>query len=100
VDDNPEAGVILPTPPRECQLHCTVTVKLVDDVVEGRVVERTEDSISVQTVAPEYLVIDRDQIVENRRTEPGVCALNNLRGCNAGIFLTLRVTSLPMRWRC
>ncbi|HMM27841.1 MAG TPA: amino acid ABC transporter permease [Aggregatilineaceae bacterium] len=94
VDDNPEAGVILPTPPRECQRHCTVTVKLVDDVVEGRVVERTEDSISVQTVAPEYLVIDRDQIVENRRTEPGVCALNNLRGCNAGIFLTLRVTFL------
>lgn len=48
----------------------------------------------MQTVAPEYLVIDRDQIVENRRTEPGVCALNNLRGCNAGIFLTLRVTFL------
>ncbi len=24
--------------------------------------------------------------------EPGACALNNLRGCNAGIFLTLRVT--------
>lgn len=94
VEENEGAGVILPTPPRECQRHCTVTVKLVDDVVEGRVLERTEDTISVQTVAPEYVVIDRDQIVENRRTVPGVCALNNLRGCDAGIFLTLRVTFL------
>lgn len=94
VEENEGAGVILPTPPRECQRHCTVTVKLVDDVVEGRVLERTEDTISVQTVAPEYVVIDRDRIVENRRTVPGVCALNNLRGCDAGIFLTLRVTFL------
>ncbi len=94
VDANEDAGVLLPTPPRECQRHCTVTVKLVDDIVEGRVVERTDETISVQTVAPEFIVIDRDQIVENRRTEPGVCALNNLRGCNAGIFLTLRVTFL------
>jgi polar amino acid transport system permease protein len=94
VEENEGAGVVLPTPPRECQRHCTVTVKLVDDVVEGRVLERTEDTISVQTVAPEYVVIDRDQIVENRRTVPGVCALNNLRGCDAGIFLTLRVTFL------
>jgi polar amino acid transport system permease protein len=38
------------------------------------------------------VVIDRDNILENRRMEPGVCALNNLRGCNAGIFLTLDVT--------
>lgn len=92
VEDNEGAGVALPTPPRECQRHCTVTVKLVDDVVEGRVLNRTDDTISVQTVAPEFVVIDREQIVENRRTEPGVCALNNLRGCDAGIFLTLRVT--------
>jgi len=94
VDDHPEAGVVLPTPPRECQRNCTVTVKLVDDLVEGRVVERTPSTITVQTVAPEFVVIDRDRILENRRTEPGVCALNNLRGCNAGIFLTLRVTFL------
>ncbi len=92
VENNPDAAVVLPTPPRECQRNCTVTVKLRDDVVEGRVLERTADTISIQTVAPEFVVIDRDQILENRRTEPGACALNNLRGCNAGIFLTLRVT--------
>jgi len=94
IEGHEDAGVTLPTPPRECQRHCTLTVKLVDDVVQGRVLERTEDSFSVQTVAPEFVVIDRDQILENRRTEPGVCALNNLRGCDSGIFLTLRVTFL------
>lgn len=94
VEAHEDAGVLLPTPPRECQRHCTVTVKLADDVVEGRVLERTEDSISIQTVAPEFVIVDRDQILEDRRTQPGVCALNNLRGCDSGIFLTLRVTFL------
>ncbi len=92
VEANPDSGVILPTPPRECQRGCEVTVKLVDDTVSGTVLEETDDEITIQTVAPEFIVLDRDAILENRRMEPGVCALNNLRGCNAGIFLTLRVT--------
>ena len=92
VEANPDGGVILPTPPRECQRGCEVTVKLVDDTVTGVVLAETDEEITVQTVAPEFVVLDRDQILENRRMEPGVCALNNLRGCNAGIFLTLRVT--------
>lgn len=92
MDDNPDSGVILPTPPRECQRGCEVTVKLVDETISGTVLEETDDEITVQTVAPEFVVLDRDSILENRRMEPGVCALNNLRGCNAGIFLTLRVT--------
>jgi polar amino acid transport system permease protein len=92
VDDNPDAGVMLPTPPRECSRNCEVTVKLVDDEISGTVLDETDDSITIQVVAPEYVVLDRDKIIDNRRMEPGVCALNNLRGCNAGIFLTLRVT--------
>lgn len=92
VEANPDSGVILPTPPRECQRGCEVTVKLADEAISGTVLEETDDEITVQTVAPEFVVLDRDSILENRRMEPGVCALNNLRGCNAGIFLTLRVT--------
>ena len=92
VDANPDAGVLLPTPPRECSRNCAVTVKLIDDEIGGTVLEETDDTLTVQTVAPEFVVLDRDKIVDNRRMEPGVCALNNLRGCNAGIFLTLRVT--------
>jgi len=92
VADHPDAGVSLPTPPRECTRSCTVTYKLLDDEVTGVIVEETDDAYRVQTVAPQYVVIDRDKIIENKRMEPGVCALNNLRGCNTGIFLTLSVT--------
>ncbi len=92
VDENPEAGVVLPTPPRECDRNCTVTLKMTDDTISGRVLAETEETITVQTAEPEYVVIDRDQILENRQMRPGTCALNNLRGCDAGIFLTLRVT--------
>lgn len=92
VEAHPGAGVVLPTPPRECQRDCEVTVKAVDDVVTGRVVDDSGEDITIQTTPPEYVVIDRSQILENRRMNPGVCALNNLRGCDSGIFLTLRVT--------
>ena len=46
----------------------------------------------MRTIEAEFMVINRGDVIDNRRMEPGVCALNNLRGCNAGIFLTLRVT--------
>jgi polar amino acid transport system permease protein len=39
-----------------------------------------------------YRTIDEGDILENRSQKAGVCALNNLRGCDAGVFLTLRVT--------
>jgi polar amino acid transport system permease protein len=92
VKDHPDAGVVLPTPPRACSYDCTVTVKVKDDEITGRIAQETPEQVTLVTVEPEYVVIDRSRIIENRRMEPGTCALNNLRGCNAGIFLTLRVT--------
>ncbi|MGQ9850967.1 MAG: amino acid ABC transporter permease [Aggregatilineaceae bacterium] len=92
VEEHPNAGVVLPTPPRECQKGCKVSVKLKDDMLTGRVAEETDDTIRIVTTEAEYLDIDRAKVIENRRMVPGTCALNNLRGCNAGIFLTLRVT--------
>ncbi|MBN1678731.1 MAG: ABC transporter permease subunit [Anaerolineae bacterium] len=92
VDANPGANVMLPTPPRECERNCDVTVKLVDDEVTGTVIKETDDEITLRTVDAVYIILDRDKIVDDRRMEPGVCALNNLRGCDSGIFLTLRVT--------
>ena len=92
VDDHPNAGVTLPTPPRECSRGCQVSVKLKDDSITGRIAAETADSITVVTTEAQYVTVDEDKIIETRRKEPGVCALNNLRGCNAGIFLTLRVT--------
>ncbi len=87
------AGVVLAQPPAECDKDCPVTVKLLDQELTGRV-EESGDEITMITTPAEYLVLDKDQIVENRSMKPDVCALNNLRGCNAGLFLTLRVTLL------
>ncbi|WP_238625192.1 amino acid ABC transporter permease [Aggregatilinea lenta] len=92
VEGNPDAGVVLPEPPRECTRNCQATVKLADDSISGTVVDETDSTITVQTVAPEFVVLDRDQIVDNRQMKRGECALNNPLACDAGIFLTLRVT--------
>ncbi len=92
VEANPEAGVSVPDGLRECDKGCTVTLKLEDDEVTGIVLRETDDEIKLQLVPPEYVEIDRDLILENRRKQPGVCAWNNPAGCDEGIFLTLRVT--------
>jgi polar amino acid transport system permease protein len=94
VDDHEGSGVVLARPPAECNRDCPVTVKLVDQELTGRVENETASEITIVTTEAEYVVLDKSQIVENRRQEPAVCALNNLRGCDAGIFLTLRVTFL------
>jgi polar amino acid transport system permease protein len=94
VNDHEGSGVVLARPPAECNKGCAVTVKLVDQELTGRVENETASEITVVTTEAEYVVLDKSQILENRRKEPGVCALNNPRGCNAGIFLTLRVTFL------
>ncbi|MBN2305638.1 MAG: ABC transporter permease subunit [Anaerolineae bacterium] len=92
VEANPDAGVVMPDDPRECNKDCEVSFKRLDDTITGVILEEDADTITLQLVAPEYIEIDKNKIVENKRMEPGVCALNNLRGCNEGIFLTLRVT--------
>ncbi len=92
VEQNPDAGVVLIDEPRECNKDCAITLKLIDDEVVGRVAEETGGEIKMITTEAQFVVIDKSLIVENRRKEPGVCALNNLRGCDSGIFLTLRVT--------
>ncbi len=75
-----------------CQSGCRVTVKQTDDVITGRVASEDANTITVITTEPEYVEVAQANILERRKMEPGTCALNNLRGCNAGIFLTLRVT--------
>ncbi len=91
VESHPDANLAeLAT--QVCQSGCRITVKLVDDEITGRVAAEDKDTITVVTTEPEYAEVAQADILERRKMEPGTCALNNLRGCNAGIFLTLRVT--------
>ncbi len=71
---------------------CRVLVALANDTVQGVLTEETEEWVTLRTVDPEYIVLRRASIEEERRREPGQCALNNLGACDRGIFLTLRTT--------
>lgn len=81
--------------PENCRVEdegaCFITVKEKDSVVAGRIIKDTDEGITVQTVAPVFVELDPDEAESTRRAPLG-CALNNIRGCNAGIWLTLLVT--------
>ncbi|MBZ0310310.1 MAG: amino acid ABC transporter permease, partial [Anaerolineae bacterium] len=81
--------------PENCRVEeegaCFITVKAKDSVVAGQIVEDTDEGITVQTVAPVFVELDPESANSTRRAPLG-CALNNIRGCNAGIWLTLLVT--------
>ncbi len=91
LEDNPGASVVN-VADLVCSRGCDIQVKLVNDTITGRVSEETGDRITVVTTEAEFVTIARDHVLEERRMQPGTCALNNLRGCDAGIFLTLKVT--------
>ncbi len=94
IEANADAGLALAGDPRECDKDCPISVKMRDDTVTGVILEQTGSQIKVQTQEPQFVVLDKDEIIEERSKNPGVCALNNLRGCDEGIFLTLYVTFL------
>lgn len=83
--------------PENCQATdqdppCMITIQLDNTTVAGRIVNETDASLLVETV-PEHIVqIDLDDIVDAKRRVPGQCALNNLRGCNEGLWLTIIIT--------
>lgn len=91
VEDNPGSNVVAVTNVI-CEKDCDVEVKFVDDEITGRVAEQTDDLITIVLTEAEFITIDRGDVLEERKLEPATCALNNLRGCDAGIFLTLKVT--------
>lgn len=91
VEDNPASDVV-ELAGFVCSKGCDIEVKLLDDEIAGRVLDESADAITIVTTEAHYLTVDREHVLEERKMEPGACALNNLRGCNAGIFLTLKVT--------
>jgi polar amino acid transport system permease protein len=75
------------------QDRTAVTYRLKEGgAVAGILVEEDEDSVSVRNREGETIVVPRSDIERETLREPAVCALNNLAGCNEGIFLTLRAT--------
>lgn len=81
--------------PEDCrpedETACFITVQEADDVVGGELVSENSSEITLRTVAPVFEILDRNLTREISRV-PQVCAFNNIRGCNEGIWLTLFVT--------
>lgn len=92
VQEHADAQVRLIGGPRECARNCDVAIKLVDFITTGVVRDETDDKITIVTTYPETITIDKRDVVSTASKEPAVCALNNLRGCDEGIFLTLIIT--------
>jgi polar amino acid transport system permease protein len=82
------------TPPN-CRVEdkgdCRIEARLQDRTVGGVLLAETDEGLLLQTVAPVILDFEREGVQTTRRA-PLTCSLNNLRGCNAGIWLTLLVT--------
>jgi polar amino acid transport system permease protein len=74
-----------------CVVHLTLKPDDPNNVITGMLVESTPARLVVQTVPPITVTIEKANIVSGDRT-PGQCALNNLAGCDEGIFLTIWVT--------
>jgi polar amino acid transport system permease protein len=82
--------------PEDCrpqdEAECGITIKLKDFSIGGRIVEDTDTALVLETVPEKLVVIDEDQIYNVRQRIPEGCGLNNLRGCDQGIWLTIIVT--------
>jgi len=61
------------------------------NVIKGTLIGADASHIVVEVVSP-ILTINRSDILRVVGAKPGQCALNNLTGCNTGIFLTITVT--------
>jgi polar amino acid transport system permease protein len=70
---------------------CKITITLGETTVQGRV-EDTGSGYRVETVPEKVVSIDQDDIFKTSRRVPEGCALNNIRGCDKGIWLTFFVT--------
>lgn len=70
---------------------CQITITLGETTLQGRV-EDTGDGYRVETVPEKIVRIDRNDLYKTSRRVPEGCALNNIRGCDKGIWLTFFVT--------
>lgn len=75
-----------------CEKNCAIEVRMSDDEITGRIAETTDDEITVVTTEAEFVTAQRSAILEERKMQPGVCAVNNTAGCDTGMFLTLEIT--------
>lgn len=71
---------------------CEILIFLNDSVLAGRIVADNDSGITLETVPEKIVTLRERDIYETTQRTHATCALNNPRGCNAGIWLTIIVT--------
>ncbi|MCC7207281.1 MAG: ABC transporter permease subunit [Anaerolineae bacterium] len=82
------------TPNGTCQIALDLLPERPENIYSGAVTESDAEAIVVQTAQAEYTQVNTAAIVDVVNAQPAVCALNNIKACDEGIFLTLGVTFL------
>jgi polar amino acid transport system permease protein len=81
-----------PNPEGTCQITLVMLVDEPENIITGTLIEFTEAEITLEIRPAKNEIINRADIANLVRSEPGTCALNNFAGCNEGIFMTMAIT--------
>jgi polar amino acid transport system permease protein len=83
--------------PLECtpdteDVDCKIKVTLKPETVGGRILKEDDKGILLEIVPEKIITLKESEIYKEQSRTPAACALNNPRGCDAGIWLTISVT--------
>ncbi len=67
---------------------CRITVTVPPVELKGVLVNEAGQTYVIETVSPQFVTFNRNQITEVISERAGVCALNNVASCQDGIFLS------------
>lgn len=82
------------SPNGTCQIALELAPDHIENVFAGAVVESDAEAVVIQTAQAAYTRVNEADIIHVVNATPAVCALNNIKACDEGIFLTLGVTFL------
>ena len=80
------------TPNGTCILALDLLPDRPENMLTGAVVELDAEAVIVQTAQAEFTQVNVADIATVVNAQPAVCALNNIKACDEGIFLTIGVT--------
>lgn len=84
------------TPPdcvdRDQDPPCMITFSFAEERLSGRILNESGGEVELELVPERVVRINENDVTDVKRRVPADCALNNPRGCNEGIWLTIIVT--------
>ncbi|MEP7288132.1 MAG: amino acid ABC transporter permease [Chloroflexota bacterium] len=79
-------------PNGNCDIQLTLKPDRKENTISGGLLASDTDTVTIQTIPPETVTLNKSSIIATKNYVPAQCALNNLAACNEGPYLTLWVT--------